>query len=164
MKSIAFSRNAMQYVTLGIDHDVFAVDVDKVREILDMQPVSRVPNAPPFLVGVIDVRGQAVPVLDLRVKLGLPAVPPTGHTRIIVLEVGGRGGARPMGLITDRVFEVTPLADRDLEPPPEVGIRWKSDYIQAIGRHNGTFVIVFDLARLFSSEDSALADLAGSSR
>lgn len=161
MKSSAFSGNAAQYVTLGIDRDVFAVDVERVREILDMRPVSRVPNAPPFLVGMIDVRGDGVPVIDLRVKLGLPPAPPTGHTRIIVLEVAAGDGTRPIGLITDRVFEVTPLADRDLEPPPDVGIPWKSDYIQAIGRRNGTFVIVFDLARLFSSEETALAHAVG---
>jgi purine-binding chemotaxis protein CheW len=148
-------REDAQYVTLGIDREVFAVEVEKVREILDAQPVSRVPNAPAFLLGMIDVRGQGVPVIDLRVKLGLPPAPPTEHTRIVVLEVVAGGRTVPMGLMADRVFEVTALAGQTLEPPPEVGVRWRSDYIRAIGRRNGAFVIVFDLSCLFSAEDAA---------
>ena len=148
-------REDAQYVTLGIDREIFAVEVEKVREILDAQPVSRVPNAPAFLLGMIDVRGQGVPVIDLRVKLGLPPVPPTEHTRIVVLEVETGGRAVSMGLMADRVFEVTALTGQALEPPPEVGVRWRSDYIRAIGRRNGAFVIVFDLSHLFSAEEAA---------
>jgi len=151
-------RAATQYVTLGLDREIFAVEVDRVREILDMQPVSRIPYAPPFMMGVIDVRGTGVPVVDLRVKLGLPPVPPTDQTRIIVLEVGvGVGSqARLMGLMADRVFEVTPLSDHTLEPPPELGTRWRSDYIRAIGRRGTAFVIIFDLTKLFTSDEVAL--------
>lgn len=158
MTQTAPPRTPPQYVTIGIDREIFAVDVESVREILDMQPIARLPNAPPFMVGMIDVRGQGVPTIDLRVKLGLPAVPITENTRILVLDVRIDGEPLTLGMIADRVIEVTSLTEHVLEAPPKVGVRWRSDYIQALGRSNGAFVIVFDLSRLFSSEEAALMD------
>jgi len=156
MTQTAVTRTGTQYVTIGLDREIFAVEVEQVREILDLRPVSRVPNAPAFLAGMIDVRGQGVPVIDLRTKLGLLPVEPTEHTRIVVLEVPVGDRQITMGMISDRVIEVTSLAEHELEPPPDVGVRWRSDYIRAIGRSGGAFVIVFDLSRLFTSEDAAL--------
>lgn len=150
------SRDGAQYVTLGIDREIFAVDVDKVREILEARPVARVPYAPPFMLGMIDVRGRSVPVIDLRTKLGLPAVEATEQTRIIVLDIETEGRTLTMGMLADRVFEVTSLDDHDMEPPPDVGIHWRSDYIRGVGRRADSFVIIFDLPRLFSSEETAL--------
>lgn len=156
MSVVGLANDQSQYVTLGIDGEVFAVEVGNVREILDMQPISRVPNGPPFLLGMIDVRGVGVPVIDLRVKLGLAAQTPTEQTRIVVLEVTLAGRLRLLGLLADRVFEVTGLDEQALESPPDVGIRWRSDYIRAIGRRNGAFVIIFDLEHLLSSNEAAL--------
>lgn len=147
-----------QYVTLGIGQEVFAIGVECVQEILDVRPISRVPNAPSFLIGLIDVRGRGVPVIDLRVKLGLPAVPPTETTRILVLETAIQGRTRILGLLADRVSEVTGLDGRRIDPPPEIGMHWRSEYIRGVGRCNGAFVIVFDLARLFAGEEAALID------
>lgn len=166
MTSATTPREPAQYVTIGIDREVFAIEVGIVREILDLQPITRLPHAPPFLVGMIDVRGRGVPTVDLRVKLGLPAVQPTANTRIIVLDVPQQGqqpgeeSSLTVGVVADRVFEVTSLDGRDLETPPQVGGRWRSDCIQAIGRSNGTFVIVFDIARLFAQDDVALLAMA----
>lgn len=145
-----------QYVTLGIDRELFAVPVDKVREILDVRPVSRVPYAPAFMLGMIDVRGRSVPVIDLRAKLGLPTAQTTEHTRIIVLDIETEARPLTMGLLADRVFEVTALDGAGIEAPPDVGIQWRSDYIHGIGRRAQAFVIIFDLPRLFSSEEAAL--------
>ncbi|PKU22577.1 chemotaxis protein CheW [Telmatospirillum siberiense] len=149
-------EDGAQYVTLGIDRDVFAVNVDKVREILDVRPVTRIPYAPSFMLGMIDVRGRSVPVIDLRTKLGLPAVEATEHTRIIVLDIETGERTLTMGILADRVFEVTSLDGKDIEAPPDVGIQWRSDYIQGIGRRADSFVIIFDLRNLFSSEEAAL--------
>lgn len=155
IKHTLASRDAVQYVTIGIDREIFAVEVAMVREILDMRPISWVPNTPAFMLGMIDVRGLGVPVIDLRVKLGLAAATPTEHTRIVVLEVPLAEGTRLMGMVADRVFEVTALTDSDM-PPPQLGVRWRSDYIQAIGRRDSAFVIIFDLAHLLTSEEAAL--------
>jgi purine-binding chemotaxis protein CheW len=154
----AAKADATQFVTLGVDGEVFAVEVEAVHEILDLRPVARMPSAPPYMLGLIDVRGQSVPVLDLRVKLGLAAKAATHHTRILVLDA--RVGGRPLtlGLLADQVFEVTGLDNGRIEPPPEIGVRWRSDYIRGVGRRNGGFVIVFDLGRLLTGEEAALLD------
>lgn len=147
-----------QFVTLGIEREVFGVPVESVLEILDMQPVFRVPEAPAYLLGLIDLRGRSVPVLDLRTKLGLPAIPATETTRILVLEITVAGRPLVLGLVADRVFEVMGLAAQDIEPPPDIGVRWRSEYIRGVGHRDARFVIIFDLPRLFAT-DEAIATL-----
>ncbi len=144
-----------QFVTLGIDREVFAVPVETVLEILDMRQASRVPEAPPYMLGLIDLRGRSVPVLDLRVKLGLPAIPATETTRILVLEVTITGRPLVFGLVADRVIEVMALSAGEIEPAPDIGTRWRSDYILGVGHRDGRFVIIFNLSRLISEEDTA---------
>lgn len=145
-----------KFVTLGVGHETFAIGVDAVQEILDLRPMAALPNAPSFMLGIIDVRGRAVPVIGLREKLGLPAGAASEHTRIVVAEIPVSGRVLTLGLVADRVFEVTALDDSGVESPPEIGVRWRSDYIRAIGRRSGQFVIVFDLGRLFTGEEAAL--------
>jgi purine-binding chemotaxis protein CheW len=143
-----------QFVTLGIEREVFGVPVESVLEILDLRPIFRVPEAPAYLLGLIDLRGRSVPVIDLRAKLGLPAIPATETTRILVLEVEVSGRALVLGLLADRVFEVLAFDAGDIEPPPDIGVRWRSEYIRGVGHRDARFVIIFDLPRLFSTEDA----------
>jgi purine-binding chemotaxis protein CheW len=145
-----------QFVTLGLDHEVFAVPVELVREILDMRQPFRIPEAPAHLAGLIDVRGQAVPVIDLRLKLGLSPREAGTDTRILVLDVPVEGRFLSLGLIADRVFEVTALDPDSIAPPPDIGTAWRCDYIRGIGRRGDTFVVIFDLSRLLSREDVAV--------
>ena len=152
------AQTSTQFVTLGLDREVFAVPVTTVREILDLRPLFRVPDAPPYLAGLIDVRGAGVPVIDLRLKLGLPAVAPDESTRILVLEVPVGGRTVGMGLIADRVIEVATFEPDSMGPAPNIGVRWRSDYIDGVARHGGGFVIIFDLERLFSSTETALLE------
>ncbi len=146
------------YVTLGIDREVFAVGVTSVREILDCQPVSRLPHAPPYLLGIIDVRGLTVPVVDLRRKLGFPPGELDHSSRILVLEFVANGRSIVLGLQCDRVFDVAELTTVALEAAPDVGVAWKSEYIRAIGRWRNGFVIIFNMERLFSSDEFAFLD------
>ena len=143
-----------QYLTLGLDREIFGIDIAHVHEILDLRPISALPHAPAFLVGMIDVRGRSYPVLDLRTKLGLPRIDPTPATRIILLDVPVDGRAMGVGFVADRVFEVTDLDGATLESAPQVGGRWRSNYIAGIGRKGEAFVVVFDLARLMSDDDT----------
>lgn len=141
--------DAVQYLTLGIASETLAVPVERVQEILELRQVSCLPHAPESLLGLIDVRGQGVPVVDLRLKLGFPQLDDTPDTRIVVLFVDVAGRRLTFGLKADRVFEVTVLDGADLEAPPEVGMKWRSECIAGIGRRNGAFVTVLDLDRLF---------------
>ena len=145
-----------QYLTLGIDHELFGIDIRNVREILDMRPISKLPHAPPFLLGMIDVRGAGYPIVDLRTKLRLPRVEPTEATRIIILDVPLKGRTLGVGFVADRVLEVASLDGDKTEAAPDVGGRWESNYIAGIGRKGDAFVIIFDLERLMESDDEAL--------
>jgi purine-binding chemotaxis protein CheW len=146
----------IQYVTLGISKELLAVPVDLVREILQVRPIARLPQAPAHLLGMIDVRGTGVPVIDLRLKLGFEPTPDTENTRIVVLDVAINGRDTVFGLKTDRVFEVTVLDEEALDRPPEIGTKWRSGFIAGIGRRNGAFVTVLDLGYLFVSDELAL--------
>jgi purine-binding chemotaxis protein CheW len=142
---------ASSYVTLALGEEVLAVEVGIVREILDNIPITRLPIAPPFLTGVIDVRGATVPVIDLRVKLGLPPAPATQDTRILIVNLNHEGRDLIIGLHVERVFEVAEFETEALQTVPDIGERWQSEYIKAIGRLREQFVIIVDPLKLFSS-------------
>ena len=146
-----------QYVTLGVADELFAAPVTKVQEILDMRAISRLPRAPENFLGIIDVRGQGVPVLDLRLTLGMEPVADTETTRIVVLSVKSSAGSVTLGLRADRVFEVTVLDSETLDPPPAFNARWQDHCIEGIGRRNGQFVTVLDLDRLLGEGAEALS-------
>jgi purine-binding chemotaxis protein CheW len=137
-----------QYVTLGVADELFAAPVSKVQEILDMRPIARLPRAPDNLLGMIDVRGEGIPVLDLRQTLGIDPVSDTENTRIVVLSINGPQGPLTVGLRADRVFEVTILDSETLDPPPAISAGWSGHCIEGIGRRNSRFVTVLDLDRL----------------
>jgi purine-binding chemotaxis protein CheW len=144
-----------QFVTLGLGAEVFAVPVAFVREILDYLPPFAIPEGPAYLLGLTDVRGRATPTLDLRVKLGLPAVEPTLSTRILVLDIPIEGRILSLGLVADRVIEVAEFSPDQVEPAPEIGVPWRSAYIRGVVRQETGFVVLFDLARLLTSQEAA---------
>jgi purine-binding chemotaxis protein CheW len=143
-----------QYLTLGLDGETFGIGIRNVREILDMRPIAKIPHAPNFLLGMIDVRGSSYPIVDLRTKLDLPNVPATEATRIIILDVPMNDKFVGVGFVADCVFEVTGIDESQIEPPPSVGGRWRSDYLAGIGRKGDGFVILFDLEKLMASSDA----------
>lgn len=147
-----------QYLTLGLDGETFGIGIRNVREILDMRPISKIPHAPYFLLGMIDVRGTSFPIVDLRAKLDLPSVAATEATRIIILDVPMGDRFVGVGFVADCVYEVTGIDESQIELPPSVGGRWKSDYLAGIGKKGDSFVIIFDLAKLMASSNGAGGD------
>lgn len=148
-----------QFVTFALGDELFAVPVEVVREILDHEEPFKIPYGPEYLLGLRDVRGQGVPVIDLRLRLGMSRTVKTPHTRILVLDVPVGDRVLALGLVADRVFEVVPFRDEQIESAPDIGVRWRSDYIAGVVRRDGGFVVIVDLARLFSDSGSALADV-----
>ena len=152
------SENA--FVTLALGDEVFAVSVAFVREILDYQTPFAIPEGPPYLLGLTDVRGRGTPTIDLRLKLGMPRAEPDSATRILVLDVPIADRILSLGLVADRVIEVISLEASQIETAPDIGVPWRSDYIQGVVRRDtpsgkGSFVVIFDLARLLTSQDAA---------
>lgn len=150
-----------QFVTFSLDNEVFAVPVSVVREILDHEDAFKIPHGPEYLLGLRDVRGQGVPVIDLRLRLGMTRTKKTPHTRALVLDVPIGEKTLTLGLVADRVFEVIPFRDDEIEGAPDIGVRWPSDYIAGVVRRNGGFVVIVDLARLFSGAEVAMMGSAG---
>lgn len=148
-------QSEAQYVTFSLGEEAFAVPVEVVREILDHEDAFKIPNGPDYLLGLRNVRGQAVPTIDLRLKLGLSRTVPTPHTRVLVLDVPLNDRMLTLGLVADRVHEVTPFRIAQIEQAPDIGIRWNSDYIAGVVRKETGFVVIIDLARLLSSNDKA---------
>lgn len=140
-----------QFITLGIEDEVFAIPIAQVQEILDLRPIARLPQAPHGLLGMTDLRGQSLAVVDLRALLGEPPAEPGEGTRILVLELDLRARRLRLGLLVDRVFEVTGLDDGRAEPPPDIGRPWASECIRGVGRRAGGFVIVLDMPRLIGA-------------
>jgi purine-binding chemotaxis protein CheW len=144
-----------QFVTFGLDQEVLAAPVAQVREILDYRPPSKILGCPPHLLGLIDVRGQGVPTLDLRLRLGLERTEPTANTRILVLDVQLDDRILTLGLVADRVFEVATFSSNEIHPPPDVGVRWRSEYIAGVVYRREGFVVLMDIGRLLSSDEDA---------
>ena len=148
------SREA-QFVILGLGPELFAVPVEFVREILDYAPPFALPEGPSYLLGLTDVRGRATPTLDLRLKLGLPAAEPTLSTRILVLDVPTEDRVLSLGFVADKVMEVAAFDEDKIEPAPDIGVRWRSDYMRGVIRRDSGFVVLFDLEKLLTSQDVA---------
>jgi purine-binding chemotaxis protein CheW len=149
-----------QYVTLGIAGELLAMPVERVREILEPKPVAQLPGAPRHLLGMIDVRGQSVPVIDLRCKLGFMPGEDDSGTRIMVITAAVGGKETEIGVKVDRVHEVTVLDSDSLDPPPEAAAAWRAEHIAGIGRRNGKFVTVLDFELVFGADELAILDLA----
>ncbi|MCM2294321.1 chemotaxis protein CheW [Allorhizobium sp. BGMRC 0089] len=146
-----------QFVTFSLGEEVFAVPVTVVREILDHEDTFKIPHGPEYLLGLRDVRGQGVPVIDLRLKLGMSRTVKTPHTRILVMNVPLANRNLAIGLVADKVFEVVPFMRKDIEAAPDIGISWKSDYIHGVVRRDSGFVVIIDLTRLFSDDEKTFA-------
>ncbi|HXV21977.1 MAG TPA: chemotaxis protein CheW [Desulfuromonadales bacterium] len=150
-----------QYLTFRLGEETFAVDVTKAREVLDFIPPTRVPQTPGYMLGVINLRGSVVPVVDLRLKFGLAATATTRDTCIIVLEITADGEATIVGAVADSVQEVLELEAEQIEPPPRIGTRLKTEFIRGMGNHDGRFLILLDIDRVFSTDELSLVQGVG---
>jgi purine-binding chemotaxis protein CheW len=144
------SEAPVEVLTFGLQDEIFALEASVVREILDMVPVTDVPGARAFVGGIINVRGTIVPLADLRLRFGMDPTLATIDTRIIVIDIPIDGEAVTVGILADKVYEVTEIAFSEIEPAPRVGMRWQPEFIRGIGKRKSDFVIVPDLERLFS--------------
>lgn len=154
-------NRTLEVVTLGLDGEVFAIDAALVHEILEMVPVTRVPGARSWVGALLNVRGKVVPLADPRVRLGMECRPPTIDSRILVLEMDLDGEPTILGLLADKVYEVTEVAAGALEETPRIGMRWPPHLIRCIGKRGDDFIIVLEVGRLFSNNDVIPLGLAG---
>jgi len=150
----------MRALTLELGEEVFAIAATSVREVLDLVPITVVPNAPAFAEGLINVRGRVVPLADLRVKFGMERRPPDADTRIVVSDIDLAGESMVVGILADKVHSVADLDLTGLAAPPDVGIRWRPEFVRGIATRDGEFIIVPDMGAIFESDgpDAAARD------
>lgn len=139
----------LQLVTFSIGDEEFGVEILKVQEIIRMLEITKVPKAPAFVEGVINLRGKVIPILDLRKRFGLSARSHDKNTRIIVIEIN----SMVVGFVVDSVSEVLRLPANTVEPPPPVVAGLDSDYISGVGKLEDRLLIMLDLNRLLSNEE-----------
>lgn len=143
-------KESLQVLMVGLQSELFAVDVGLVREILDPVPVTEVPGERGFLSGIINVRGKVVPVADLRKRFDMDIADTNIDTRFIVTEIDFDGVPTLIAIVADRVYEVTEIPAASMEEAPKIGMHWRPEFIRFIGKWKDDFVVVPNMERIFN--------------
>jgi purine-binding chemotaxis protein CheW len=142
-----------QYLTFRLGDGAFGIDVAKVREVLDFTTITKIPRTPDFMSGVINLRGNVVPVVDLRLCFEMPKTEKTVNTCIVVVEMMVDGESNVIGALADSVEEVIDLEPEHIQPPPRIGVQIRTDFIKGMGRRDAQLIMILDIDRVFSSEE-----------
>lgn len=142
-----------QYLTFSVAEATYAMGIATIKEIIEYGHVTRIPLMPSFIRGVINLRGSVVPVIDLSARLGMDPSQPSRRTCIVIVEMRHGDERFDLGVVVDGVSEVLELGAGDLEPPPSFGASIRSDFIQAMARIGGRFVIVMRLEQVLSIDE-----------
>lgn len=153
---ITETTETTQYLTFKLGEEIFALDISKVREVLDFTSITKVPRTPEFMRGVINLRGSVVPVVDMRLKFGMTRTEKTVNTCIIIVEVVVDGESIILGTLADSVQEVLDLDPGQIEPAPKIGTRLRTEFIKGMGTRDAGFIIILDVDRIFSAEELTL--------
>src|SRR6201996_3511337 len=142
-----------QYLTFKLGNEIFGIDVAKVSEILDFTNITEIPRTPEFMSGVINLRGNVVPVVDLRLCFQMSKTVCTRNTCIVVVEVLLESESTVIGALADSVEEVIDLEPDQIKPPPRIGTQIRTDFIKGMGKRDAQFIMILDMDRVFSAEE-----------
>ena len=144
-----------QYLTFKLDNEIYAMDITTVREVLDITQITKVPQMPDFMCGVINLRGSVVPVVDLRLKFGLEKAASVREACIVIIEIILDDEETVIGILVDSVQEVISLEPEQIDPPPRIGTRLKTQFIKGMGKKDKEFIIILETAKVFSAQELA---------
>ena len=147
-----------QYLTFSVSAEAFAIPISVIKEIIEYRPPTDVPMMPPFIRGIINLRGRVVPVIDLSVRFGRGKGEVSKRTCIVILEIIQDGEQQDISVVVDAVSAVLDIADADIEPPPQFGARLRSDFISGMGKIAEKFVIILNIDRVLSIEELSMVD------
>ena len=151
-----------QFLTFILAEEVFAVDIGRVKEVLEYTALTKVPRTPKFMCGVINLRGSVVPVMDMRLKFGMSQSERTVNTCIIIIEVTVNDNKTVLGAMADSVKEVMSLDPDQIDAAPKIGAKLRTDFIRGMGKQGNHFIIILDTDKVFSAEELEHAvDLSG---
>jgi purine-binding chemotaxis protein CheW len=143
----------IQYLTFKLEDEVYATDIAQVREVLEYSHVTKVPRTPEYMRGVINLRGHVVPVLDLKLRFGMSRTDQTINTCVIIVEVSIEGERTVIGALADSVQEVIEMDPSTIQPPPRIGTKLNTEFIEGMGKRDEQFVIILNIDKVFSTED-----------
>jgi purine-binding chemotaxis protein CheW len=146
-------NKSISYLSFTLGEEVFAAHVSKVQNILEMSKITKVPKAPAYMLGVINLRGAVLPLVDTRIKLGLPVTETTTKTCIIVCELTLGNEYVMTGILVDSVQEVLEIEDEKILAPPNIGTTYRSEFIKGIFNVDETFIMLLDLERIFTGDE-----------
>lgn len=144
------------YLSFNLGEEEFAAHVGKVLNILEMTKITEVPKAPEYMKGVINLRGTVLPVVDTRIKFGMTPTEYTNNTCIVVMEVEIEGDNVQVGALVDSVQAVLEINDAQIQPPPSIGSKYKSDLIYGMAKVDERFIMLLDMDKVFSSDEVIL--------
>ena len=144
------------YLTFKLGEEVFAANVGKVLNILEMTKITRVPKAPIYMKGVINLRGSVLPLIDTRIKFEMEETIYTTNTCILVLDINMNGESVHVGALVDSVQEVLEFDDRQIQPPPSIGTKYKSEFIEGMAKVANNFIMILNMDLVFSTEELSL--------
>ncbi|MCP4220987.1 MAG: purine-binding chemotaxis protein CheW [bacterium] len=150
---------AEQYLTFMLNDETYAIEITRVREVLDNTRVTRMPRMSSFIKGVINLRGGVVPVVDLRLKFGMPAGEETVDTCIVINEIIVGNEPLRIGALVDSVKEVIELDHQQIAPPPRIGIRLDNDFIKSMGKQDDKFLIILDIEKIFAGTELSMVNI-----
>jgi len=142
-----------QYLTFLVGEENFAISILDVKEIIEMNAITRVPMTPSYIRGVINLRGNVVPVIDLSARLGRECSEITKRTCIVLVQVEYHEESQFLGMLVDAVDEILDLPESNIMPPPDFGADIRNDFIQAMGRVGDEFIILLDINRVLSLKE-----------
>ncbi len=153
-----------QYLTFTLDKETYAIEIVKVREVIDYAYVTRVPRMPAYLCGVINLRGSVVPVIDLRLILGMDAAEKTIDTCIVIAEVSMEDDILHVGMLADSVQEVIDVDPGQIDPPPRLGTRLDTGFIKGMGKRDDRFFIILNIDKVLTGDEMATLQHAAATR
>jgi len=149
-----------KYLTFTLAEEEYGIGILKIKEIIGMMPFTTVPRTPEYVKGVINLRGKVIPVVDLRLRFGMPAIEYTDRTCIIMVEIKARDGVVLIGIVVDSVSEVLNIKAEDIEDTPAFGTHLDTSFILGMARIDKSVKILLDVDRLLSGEEvSALEQM-----
>ena len=145
-----------KYLTFTLAEEEYGIGILKIKEIIGMLPITSVPQTPEFVKGVINLRGKVIPVMDLRLRFGMPCIEYSERTCIIVVEIDGQAGTILVGIVVDAVSEVLNIKGDDIEKTPTFGTKLNTDYILGMAKMEGGVKILLDIDQVLSSDELSL--------
>lgn len=149
----AMSIKTCKYLTFCLENEEYGIGILKVKEIIGMMPITSIPRTPDFLKGVVNLRGKVIPVMDLRLKFSMEAIPYSGRTCIIIVEIETESDTILIGIVVDSVSEVLNIKETDIEETPTFGSSLNTEYILGMAKMEGGVKILLDIDKVLSNKE-----------